>query len=74
MFLQSSMMTWVISVLGVLIFTGLTAYDTQRIKEMYFVGDDGAIMGKKALMGALTLYLDFVNLFLMLLRLMGDRR
>jgi hypothetical protein len=74
MFMQSSMMQWVISVIGVLIFTGLTAYDTQSIKESYYVGDDGTIAGKKALMGALRLYLDFVNLFLMLLRLMGDRR
>jgi FtsH-binding integral membrane protein len=74
MFMQSSMMQWVISVIGVLIFTGLTAYDTQRIKESYYVGDDGAMMGKKAVMGALSLYLDFVNLFLMLIRLMGDRR
>jgi FtsH-binding integral membrane protein len=74
MFLQSSMMQWVISVIGVLIFTGLTAYDTQAIKESYYVGDDGTIAGKKALMGALRLYLDFVNLFLMLLRLLGDRR
>jgi FtsH-binding integral membrane protein len=73
-FLASSAMQWVISVLGVLIFTGLTAYDTQKIKEMYYVGDDGTVAGKKALMGALSLYLDFVNLFLMLLRLMGDRR
>ena len=74
MFLQSSMMQWVISVIGVLIFTGLTAYDTQRIKESYYVGDDGTLAGKKAVMGALSLYLDFVNLFLMLIRLMGDRR
>jgi FtsH-binding integral membrane protein len=74
MFLQSSMMQWVLSVIGVLIFTGLTAYDTQRIKESYYVGDDGAMMGKKAVMGALSLYLDFINLFLMLIRLMGDRR
>jgi len=74
MFLQSSMMQWVLSVIGVLIFTGLTAYDTQRIKESYFVGDDGTLAGKKAVMGALSLYLDFVNLFLMLIRLLGDRR
>jgi uncharacterized protein len=74
MFLQSSMMQWVISVIGVLIFTGLTAYDTQSIKESYYVGDDGAMAGKKAVMGALRLYLDFINLFLMLIRLMGDRR
>ena len=74
MFLQSGMMQWIISVVGVLIFTGLTAYDTQSIKETYFVGDDGSVAGKKAIMGALRLYLDFINLFLMLLRLMGDRR
>ena len=74
MFMQSNAMQWVISVIGVGIFTGLTAYDTQKIKEMYYVGDDGTVAGKKALMGALSLYLDFVNLFLMLLRLMGDRR
>ena len=73
-FLQSGAMQWIISVIGVGIFTGLTAYDTQKIKEMYYVGDDGTVAGKKALMGALSLYLDFVNLFLMLLRLMGDRR
>lgn len=74
MFMQSGMMAWIISVAGVLIFTGLTAYDTQAIKESYHVNDDGSMSGKKAVMGALKLYLDFVNLFLMLLRLMGDRR
>jgi FtsH-binding integral membrane protein len=58
----------------VLVFTGLTAYDTQQIKESYYVSDDGQLAGKKAVMGALRLYLDFINLFLMLLRLMGDRR
>ena len=73
-FLASSAMTFVISVVGVLIFAGLTAYDTQRIKEMYDVSDDGTIAGRKAVMGALTLYLDFINMFLMLLRLFGDRR
>jgi uncharacterized protein len=73
-FLQSSGLYWVISVLGVLIFVGLTAYDTQSIKEMYDVHDDGTIAGRKAVMGALRLYLDFINLFLMLLRLFGDRR
>ena len=73
-FLHSSGLNWVISVLGVLIFTGLTAYDTQKIKEMYDVMDDGTIAGRKAVMGALSLYLDFINLFLMLLRLFGDRR
>ncbi|HWA02713.1 MAG TPA: Bax inhibitor-1/YccA family protein [Rhizomicrobium sp.] len=74
LFLQSNMMSFVISAIGVLVFTGLTAYDTQSIKEMYSVSDDGSIAGKKAIMGALRLYLDFVNLFLMLLRLFGDRR
>jgi FtsH-binding integral membrane protein len=73
-FLQSSGLGWVVSVAGVLIFVGLTAYDTQKIKEMYDVNDDGTIAGRKAVMGALTLYLDFINLFLMLLRLFGDRR
>jgi FtsH-binding integral membrane protein len=73
-FLQSSGLYWVISVLGVIIFVGLTAYDTQSIKEMYSPMDDGTIAGRKAVMGALRLYLDFINLFLMLLRLFGDRR
>ena len=73
-FLKSSMMYFVISILGVLIFVGLTAYDTQKIKNMYAVSDTGEIMGKKAVMGALTLYLDFINLFIMLLRLFGQRR
>ena len=74
MFLKSSGLDWAISVLGVLIFVGLTAYDTQRIKDMYSVQDDGTVTGRKAVMGALSLYLDFINLFLMLLRLFGDRR
>jgi FtsH-binding integral membrane protein len=74
MFIVSSMLSWVVSVAGVLIFTGLTAYDTQKIKEMYVVGDDGTVMGRKAIFGALSLYLDFINLFLMLLRLFGSRR
>src|SRR6056300_350166 len=73
-FMQSSMMYFVISILGVLIFVGLTAYDTQKIKNMYAVSDTGEVMGKKAVMGALTLYLDFINLFIMLLRLFGQRR
>ena len=68
-FMKSSMMYFVISVLGVLIFVGLTAYDTQKIKNMYLSSDDSEISGKKAVMGALTLYLDFINLFIMLLRL-----
>jgi len=73
-FMKSTMMYFVISILGVLIFVGLTAYDTQKIKNMYLVSDSGEIMGKKAVMGALTLYLDFINLFIMLLRLFGQRR
>jgi len=73
-FWHSSALQFAISVLGVVIFTGLTAYDTQSIKEMYYVGDDGAVAGRKAIMGALRLYLDFVNLFLMLLRLFGQGR
>ena len=60
--------------IGVLVFVGLTAYDTQNIKEMYAPMDDGTVAGRKAVMGALRLYLDFINLFLMLLRLFGDRR
>ena len=74
MWLQNPGLNFAISVIGVLIFAGLTAWDTQQIKEMYDVNDDGTISGRKAVMGALRLYLDFINLFLMLLRLMGDRR
>ena len=73
-FLKSTMMYFIISILGVLIFVGLTAYDTQKIKNMYAATDSGELMGKKAVMGALTLYLDFINLFIMLLRLFGQRR
>ena len=73
-FLKSSAMHFVISVLGVLIFVGLTAYDTQKIKNMYIESDGNEVMSKKAIMGALTLYLDFINLFIMLLRLFGQRR
>ncbi len=73
-FLASAAVDFAISILGVLIFTGLTAFDTQKIKEIYYVGDDGAVAGRKAIMGALTLYLDFINLFLFLIRIMGDRR
>jgi uncharacterized protein len=73
-FLKSSGLDWAISVIGVGVFAGLTAYDTQRIKEMYDSMDDDGTIGRKAIMGALSLYLDFINLFLMLLRLVGDRR
>ena len=74
MFFRSPMMMWVLSVAGVGIFAGLTAYNTQMIKNMYYVGDDGALGGKKAIMGALTLYIDFINMFQFLLSLMGSRR
>ena len=72
-FLQSSAMHFVISVLGVLIFAGLTAWDTQKIKSMYSASDGHEVGEKKAVMGALTLYLDFLNMFLFLLRLFGNR-
>jgi FtsH-binding integral membrane protein len=74
MWLGSSMLQFVISTVGVLVFAGLTAYDTQKIKEMYDVQDDGTVAGRKAVMGALSLYLDFINLFMYLLQLIGDRR
>jgi uncharacterized protein len=73
-FLKSSGLDWVISVIGVLVFAGLTAWDTQKIKEMYDPMDDGTLAGRKIVMGALALYLDFINLFMMLLRLFGNRR
>jgi FtsH-binding integral membrane protein len=74
-FLQNEMMYWIISYLGVAIFVGLVAYDTQKLKEIGsrgFVNEEG--MEKSAIMGALSLYLDFINLFLFLLRIFGDRR
>ena len=74
LFIASTALQFAVSVIGVLIFAGLTAYDTQQIKEMYSVNDDGSVAGRKAVMGALRLYLDFINLFMMLLRLVGDRR
>jgi hypothetical protein len=74
-FLRSPAMNLAISAIGVLVFAGLTAYDTQKIKSMYFVvAGTGELAKKTAIMGALTLYLDFINLFLFLLRFMGDRR
>ena len=73
LFLQSSALQFAISVIGVLVFAGLTAYDTQKIKEMYLENDDVAVMGRKAIMGALQLYLDFINLFMFLLQLFGNR-
>ena len=74
MFLRSTGLDLAISILGVLLFAGLTAYDTQRIKSMYFQVQGSDFAGKSVVMGALTLYLDFINLFLFLLRFMGDRR
>jgi FtsH-binding integral membrane protein len=74
LFLRSSGLDWMISVIGVGVFAGLTAYDTQRIKGMYDAGDDTASAGRKAVMGALSLYLNFINLFMFMLRLMGGRR
>lgn len=74
MFLKSSTVQLTISAVGVIVFVGLTAYDTQRIKALYVDGEDGAIAGKKAVLGALALYLDFLNLFLMLMQLLGNRR
>ncbi|MBT0665902.1 Bax inhibitor-1/YccA family protein [Geobacter pelophilus] len=70
-FVGSSTVSWVLSGIGVIVFTGLTAYDTWKIKEMAAYGTEGR---KPAILGALTLYLDFINLFLMLLRFTGDRR
>jgi len=73
-FLQSTMMHFVISAIGVLVFAGLTAYDTQRVKEMYWEADGEEVAAKKAIMGALALYMDFINLFIFLLQFMGARR
>ena len=74
LFLQSTALQFGLSCIGVLVFTGLTAYDTQMIKELYFESDSIEVAGKKAIIGALNLYLDFINLFLSLLRIFGDRR
>jgi FtsH-binding integral membrane protein len=73
-FLASSIVQLAISVVGVIVFVGLTAYDTQRIREIYLSSDSPAIAGKKAIMGALALYLDFLNLFILLMQLTGNRR
>jgi len=74
MFMHSGMISWIVSLAGVGIFAGLTAYDTQRIKDMYTAGDDGTVTGKKAILGSLALYLDFINMFQFLLMLVGNRR
>jgi len=73
-FIGSSALQFAISVIGVIVFTGLTAWDTQRVKEIYLETDPRDVLTKKALMGALALYLDFINLFVMLLQLVGQRR
>jgi hypothetical protein len=73
-FLASSALQWALSVLSVLIFSGLTAYDTQKLKDIYYsVQGDALAMGRSAIMGALSLYLDFLNIFLALLSLFGNR-
>ena len=72
-FLASPALQFAISAIGVLVFAGLTAYDTQKIKEMYYEGDEVLVAGRKAIMGALTLYLDFINLFTFLLQVLGNR-
>ena len=74
LFFQSSALQLAVSVIGVLVFAGLTAYDTQRIRALYVEGEDGTVASKKAILGALALYLDFLNLFLMLMQLLGGRR
>ena len=74
LFLQSPAMMMAISAIGVLLFAGLTAYDTQKIKSMYAYVAGTDMMGKTAIMGALKLYLDFINMFTFLLSFMGDRR
>jgi FtsH-binding integral membrane protein len=73
-FIGSSALQFAVSIIGVIVFVGLTAYDTQRIKEMYLEPDTVEVAGKKAGLGALALYLDFINLFMLLLQLFGQRR
>jgi len=73
-FMHSTALQFMISVIGVIIFVGLTAYDTQAIKSIYMESDSGEVQSKKAIMGAVRLYLDFINLFMMLLQLLGQRR
>jgi FtsH-binding integral membrane protein len=74
MFLQSTGLQWALSIVGILIFAGLTAWDTQSIKEAYYAGDGYEASQKKAIYGALRLYLDFINMFQLLLMLSGGRR
>ena len=72
-FMASSGLDFIISIVGVLIFAGLTAYDTQKIKNMYLAGDNNEVSGKKSVLGALTLYLDFILMFQFLLMFLGNR-
>ena len=74
LFFQSPGLSYAVSVIGVLIFTGLAAYDTQAVRQIYYGSDNEDTIGRKAIVGALNLYLDFINMFIYLLRLMGDRR
>jgi hypothetical protein len=74
LFMHSAALQFAISIIGVVVFVGLTAWDTQQIQEMYWEGDAEVVAGKKAIMGALKLYLDFINLFVILMQLMGQRR
>jgi FtsH-binding integral membrane protein len=74
LFVGSSALQFAISLIGVIVFVGLTAYDTQRIRQIYLESDAAEIAGKKAVLGALALYLDFINLFMLLLQLFGQRR
>ena len=74
LFFQSPGMSYAISIIGVLVFTGLAAYDTQAVRQIYYGSDNEDTIGRKAIVGALNLYLDFINMFIYLLRLMGDRR
>lgn len=73
-FMQSEALYYGLSVISVVVFTGLTAYDTQKIRQIYMSSDSSDMAGRKVVVGALELYLDFINLFLALLRLMGDRK
>ena len=73
-FLQSTGLYYALSYLSIVVFVGLTAYDMQKLKSLYYSTGEGEIRNKVAISGALELYLDFINLFISLLRIMGDRR
>jgi FtsH-binding integral membrane protein len=73
-FLGSAGLNFAIDVIGIIVFVGFTAYDSQWIKEIYYEGDGDVVAGKKAIFGALHLYLDFLNIFVFLMNLTGDRR